>query len=361
MNSEELQQLKDLLSMIDLPDLSAYYKFCFIGIGVILLLWIVNKLIVSIKKPKEYIDDLVVLEIKTELMESPRNDLIKLLTSLHDLFYSTFRSKYFFSISMCVSRSAKNIFLELPRIVYDKISYQLLREFHGKINISKDNLNTLISRSKVQSGFTLEMEKDFIFPISENIELHFENQWSNILNENDWFLIQVLFRPLSTKWHKLIKEFEKYMQKGKDPTKGCFGCSGAFLNVALTFFSGIASIVNFFSNSSRKSLDQREVNPQTKEKIDKVKSKLSQTGFEVATRGIISSGTTDSIGIITDKITEKMKVLNLENSNSIVLSNFYKKVGNDLKNDFVLRYMPINTVDVFNERELVSFLLNMYN
>lgn len=359
-----LEQTYDLIryivSQIDFPDLSEYTLYFFVG-GIILA---VSLIIITIIKKKravnEYLEDGVCLKIEFPPMSDKKAKITDLLKVLHEKSFGLFKSKYYFALEVLIKDKELYLFLFLPAVLYEHLT-ECFKEGLKVDVVTEEREKFLDNLEESVKGLKLELARDFIFPLE--LLSKQTNSLSSDLVLQEWIFLQILMRPIGTKWLRLVDNYLESLRSGKDITKSTVGCLGGCLGITFPFFSLlgdlVTSLVHGSSGRGKKASKEAGLTEGQRQTLEVVSKKKDSFGFEVLARAFVKASCEERSYMLLEKF------LNLVSNdaplgNSFVVSESYDKFKSNLENDLLLANMEKSTTDVLSVPEIVNLVSQFY-
>jgi hypothetical protein len=309
------------------------------------------------KMPDEFIDDGICLTFTFPPFVQKEALLEEILSRIYINFFSNFGNKRYFSLETLIKRDQIQFFVYLPRIAYGAIvdilqnrcGFEIVTKWREKFIL------TILDENIIH--FSLELSDDFIFPLSVPLKKH-DFRVSDRLEPEEWMFLQFLVRPTSPRWKNVIKSNIKRIKEGKTLSKSDFGCLGGFLKFVLPFFSFVGNALTFFIHGSSLSEDSKGKN---KSEIDHhllqaLRTKIDDEAFECMVKCVIKASTPERKYILSDLFLERV-LLEGNEYNSFIVEKYNEKMGENVKNDFLLAHMNKSLIDIVTVKELSSLLV----
>jgi len=336
--NQAFEIIKYLFEGINIP--KAFFLYAGIGIGFLIVLRIIIKLIKKRSTPKEIIEQQKCFKFNHYPSKIEINSL---LTSLYKEIYLHFKDKYHLGMEIINNHGRIEFFLILPLKVNKKINFQVPE--YLTLCQNKEREKYLENENNPQYMYRLETSKDFFYPLKGINLINFNYG----LNKDELIFIQILLRPARHQWIKSLKKYIENLKKGKDMIPAdnfLYGCS----SVVLPFLSNIADFITFIVFGKGK----KKENVINKEKINFLELKLADFGFESQITGFVRSDDEDRIFQFFETMIDVGDIDNI--NNKFIYSDKPKKTNNNDSLRFKYLYFSKENIDILNLKEINNII-----
>ncbi|MBU0975931.1 MAG: hypothetical protein ABIE03_03355 [Patescibacteria group bacterium] len=346
-----IEQIAEVLgyvfSDVDREYLSRYSNYIVIAIGALTTIFIITRIVAKMKSVSEYIDNGVALYMKLTDEVNVLNKLIKtIIPELYLLAYENYGRKEYFSLEILLNQNVDRFTLFLPSKMYQiwasrakSLGFQIVTGEREKFieSMNPENFCT-----------TLELARDYVY----SLDLEGKSRISDFIKPAESIFFQLVCRPQGDKWKKKLQIGLEKLKKGRpfdlDKKEGLFG------GLVFNFFNILASMITFLVHGSGPTQKEEieNVSKNSKHKIQIINRKLSDYGFEVQCRLVISGDDEERTYFLVERLMDIYSSEGQSDSNFFVPDRLQAKLTTTFKNDLILANIDKSSVDILNEREI---------
>lgn len=197
------------------------------------------------------------------------------------------------------------------------------KQIHGlypEALIEKVEDYNIFNPKGVSIGSYLKLSKNYVLPFRtyQNLEVDPLNEITNALSKlkekGEGASIQVVIRPVSSKWQKLSRDIAQEMSNGKSFFEAKSAKGGNWLAMIIKDLSAIVKS----PKKEEKSLEEKSaVTPGQEEVIKAIENKASKVGFNVNTRLIVSADSQERAEEILSHLESVFTQLNASEMNQL--------------------------------------------
>ena len=279
---------------------------------------------------------------------SQANVLYNLLTSIAEK--KSFKTNYYgqnhVGFEIVAKKDQVYFYASAPTGLVDMLRQAIMSTYKGarveeveEYNLFSPNIN-----SQAIKGGTLILREHFAYPIATYVQTKQDIMHALLgalaeLEHNSGVGVQFLLRPVNTAWTKKAQAVAKNIGKR--------GGSGNFMKDLFV------SIVRPPDDSTKNDAPPKEISGLDKTAIEAIEHKVSQPGFEVLIRILVSTDNPMKSEGVYKNILASFKLLDSPKSNGFKPINI-KDVSSFIK-DFTLRLFPIHVnKSILNTTELAT-------